>query len=267
MPVVDYNALNTDLVVILPEIIVTIFATIIIFVDLFMRRRADRSQVLAGVSIVGYVLALIACFALFDNNIGTRSFNTTAFGGMVVLDNLGLFFKMLSLGTAIIAVFFSTLFIKERGMALGEYYAIVALATLGMMVTAGSVDLTSLFVGIELMSIAIYILTGFNRADKLSNEGALKYFLLGVFSTAILVYGMAWLNGKTGYTNLRSIGQVVAAVQADRGFASNGGLMLAMLLLVAGLGFKIAAVPFHMWTPDAYQGAPTPIPAFMSVGH
>ncbi len=262
----DYSALNPNLEVILPEIIVTVFAIAVIMVDLFTRGRGSKNQMLAGVSVVGYVLALIACFLYFDNNIGSVAWGTEAFGRMVVMDNLGLFFRMLALGTAIIAVFLSTQFIKDRGFALGEYYSILALATVGMMVTSAAVDLTTLFVGIELMSIAIYILTGFNRRDKLSNEASLKYFLLGIFSTAILVYGMAWLYGMTGQTNLREIGKVLAQVQATGGIENNGGIMLALFLLVAGLGFKIAAVPFHMWTPDAYQGAPTPITAFMSVG-
>src|SRR6266576_890762 len=117
------------------------------------------------------------------------------------------------------------------------------------------------------MSISVYILTGFARTDKLSNEAAIKYFLLGIFSTAILVYGMAWLYGMTGFTNLRQIGGKVAEVVANLGGAeAYGGLVLAIILLIVGLGFKIAAVPFHMWTPDAYQGAPTPVTAFMSVG-
>lgn len=257
----DYNSLNPDFEVILPEIVVLVMAIAVIFTDLFMRGRQNKSQILAGISIAGYLIALGICAWYFTG------LNRTAFGNMVVVDNLGLFFKMLALGTAIVTVLFSTLFIKEQGMALGEYYAILALCTLGMMITAASIDLTSLFVGIELMSIAVYILTGFNRADKLSNEAALKYFLLGIFSTAILVYGMAWLYGMTGFTNLRQIGGVVQTIQnTGGGVASNGGLLLAIFLLIAGLGFKIAAVPFHMWTPDAYQGAPTPITAFMSVG-
>ncbi|MBF6612875.1 MAG: NADH-quinone oxidoreductase subunit N [Chloroflexi bacterium] len=267
---IDYNALNPDLLGILPEIIVTIFAILVVFVDLFTRGTANKSQRLAGVSIAGYLLAFIVCILQFNDieigGIVFRSAHAQVFANMMATDNLGLFFKMIALLTAIVSVLLSTLFIKERGMALGEYYAIMGLATLGMMVTAAAVDLTTVFVGIELMSIAIYILTGFARNDKLSNEASLKYFLLGIFSTAILVYGMAWLYGMTGYTNLRAIGQVVGQVQNSGGITSNGGLVLAMFLLIAGLGFKIAAVPFHMWTPDAYQGAPTPITAFMSVG-
>ena len=263
----DYAALNLNFETILPEIIVLVTSLILIFYDLFTRGRESKSRALAGISIGGYVAALVICILYFNEIIGSPGINNQqAFGGMVVVDNLGFFFKMLSLGTAIIAVLFSTQFIKERGMALGEYYSILALATLGMMVTSAAVDLTSLFVGIELMSISVYILTGFARTDKLSNEASLKYFLLGIFSTAILVYGMAWLYGSTGHTNLRSIGQVISQIEGSTGAANSGWVMLAILLLIAGLGFKIAAVPFHMWTPDAYQGAPTPITAFMSVG-
>jgi NADH-quinone oxidoreductase subunit N len=121
-----------------------------------------------------------------------------------------------------------------------------------------------IFLGIELLSIATYIMTGFARTNKLSNEAALKYFLLGVMATAILVYGMAWLYGMTGTTNLVQIAARVSQLVAAP--TTNSGLLLATILLIAGLGFKIAAVPFHLWTPDAYQGAPTPVTAIMSVG-
>jgi NADH-quinone oxidoreductase subunit N len=269
----SYNDLNTNLESILPELIVLAFALIVLFTDLFTRGRQQKSGLLAGISIVGYVLAAAACVIYYNNWLGSPFlssgpvYNTETFAGMVTVDNLGLFFKLLSLGTAIITVLFSTRFAEERGLALGEYYGVLALCTLGMMVTSAAVDLTALFVGIELMSISVYILTGFARSDRLSNEAAIKYFLLGIFSTAILVYGMAWLYGSTGHTNLRQIGGVVGQIVGTSGDAtSSGWLMLAILLLVAGLGFKIAAVPFHMWTPDAYQGAPTPITAFMSVG-
>lgn len=263
---IDYNALNPDFLTIAPELIVAITAILVVLVDLFTRgRAASKSTLLAGVSIAGYVAAFVVCLLLY-NGFFPNTLGSEGFGRMMVIDGMGLFFRMLSLGTAIVAVLLSTQFIRDRGMALGEYYAILALCTCGMMVTGASTDLTTIFVGIELMSISVYILTGFNRADKLSNEAAVKYFLLGIFSTAILVYGMAWLYGMTGFTNLRDIGGVVQRVQAASGITNNGGLMLAIFLLIAGLGFKIAAVPFHMWTPDAYQGAPTPITAFMSVG-
>ncbi len=263
---IDYSGINLNVEIILPELIVTVLAIVLIFADLFMRGRQDKARILGIVSIVGYLVALVVCVLYFNNIIGTSSFNTEGFNRMAVLDNLGLFFKMISLGTAIVAVLLSMQFIRDRGLAIGEYYTVVALATAGMMFTAGATDLTTLFVGIELMSISVYILTGFARTDRLSNEAAMKYFLLGIFSTAILVYSMAWLYGMTGHTNLRQIGEVVNSIVQAGQFNIYGGLSLAMILLVAGLGFKIAAVPFHMWTPDAYQGAPTPVTAFMSVG-
>jgi NADH-quinone oxidoreductase subunit N len=272
----NYSDISLSVEHILPELIVVVFSIAVIFVDIFTRGRAGKNNLLAIVSIVGYVLAFAACVLYFDNNIegiggslfgsGTI-FNTEAFSRMIVMDNLGLFFRMLSIGTAIVTVLLSTEYIKDRGLAVGEFYAVIGLATSGMMFTSASTDLTTLFVGIELMSIAVYILTGFARTDKLSNEAAMKYFLLGIFSTAILVYGMAWLYGMTGFTNLRQIGAKVGEIAASAGgVTSSGGLVLAIFLLIVGLGFKIAAVPFHMWTPDAYQGAPTPVTAFMSVG-
>lgn len=264
-----YSALNTNLEAILPEIIVTVFALAVIFIDLFMRGRESKNRVLATTSVVGYVLAFVVCLLYFNDYMrewGSTAFGQEAFGRMVVMDNLGLFFRMLALGTAIMTVFFSTQFIRERGMAVGEFYSVLSLATVGIMLTGASIDLTMIFVGIELSSISVYILTGFARNDKLSNEAAIKYFLLGIFSTAILVYGMAWLYGSTGRTNLRDIGEIVGSAQATGGVETSGWLILAIFLLIAGLGFKIAAVPFHMWTPDAYQGAPTPVTAFMSVG-
>jgi NADH-quinone oxidoreductase subunit N len=264
---IDFSGINLNIESILPELIVALFAIITILVDLFTKGRRDKSPLLAGVSITGYVIAFIVCILYFNNIIGSSIFNTQSFNNMIVTDNLGLFFRMLSLGTGIVGTLLSIQYVRDRGMAIGEYYSVLMLATCGMMFTSASTDLTTLFVGIELMSIAVYILTGFARGDQLSNEASLKYFLLGIFSTAILVYGMAWLYGNTGYTNLRLIGEKVAEiVSTGGGLANNGGLLLAMVLLIAGFGFKIAAVPFHMWTPDAYQGAPTPFTAFMSVG-
>ena len=195
---IDYSGINLNLESILPELIVVVFAIITILVDLFTKGRRDKSQLLAGVSITGYVLAFIACILYFNNIIGSSIFNKQSFNDMIVTDNLGLFFRMLSLGTGIVGTLLSIQYVRDRGLAIGEYYAVLMLATCGMMFTSAATDLTTIFVGIELMSIAVYILTGFARGDKLSNEASLKYFLLGIFSTAILVYGMAWLYGRHG---------------------------------------------------------------------
>src|SRR5205814_1952068 len=159
---IDYSGINLSVEHILPELIVVVFAILVIFIDIFTRGRQGKNNLLAIVSIVGYVLAFVACVLYFDNNIGgslfggAAVFNTEAFNRMVVMDNLGLFFRMLSLGTAIVTVLLSTQYIKDRGLAVGEYYAVVGLATSGMMFTAAATDLTALFVGIELMSIAVY---------------------------------------------------------------------------------------------------------------
>src|SRR5690349_7352695 len=252
LPSIDFNT-------IVPEIIVTLLAIVVVLGDLFLPK--GRKGVLTWVSAVGYFLALAACFLYFVN----PDMPLTSFSGMIVLDKLGLWFRVLALLSALIGVVFAANYIEEKGMPLGDFYAVLALATLGIMVVAASQDLTGVFVGIELSSIATYIMTGFARNNRLSNEGALKYFLLGTFATAILVYGMAWLYGMTGTTNIPLIATQVRGLVAS-GSAGQGGLLLATLLIVAGLGFKVAAVPFHMWTPDAYQGAPTPVTAIMSVG-
>ncbi len=253
------NQITPDLTTLVPEIIVTVLAVVLMLADLFLPIR--RRGILTWVSVAGYALALIAAFSYFF----AGNLPITSFSGMIVLDKLGLWLRILALLAALLGVFFAANYIAEKGMPLGDFYSVLALATLGMMIVAASQDLTGIFVGIELSSIGTYILTGFARNNKLSNEAALKYFLLGTFATAILVYGMAWLYGMTGTTNIPLIATQVR-ILVGTGAASSGGLLLAILLLVAGLGFKVAAVPFHMWTPDAYQGAPTPVTAIMSVG-
>jgi NADH-quinone oxidoreductase subunit N len=147
----------------------------------------------------------------------------------------------------------------ERASA-GEYYFLILCATLGMMFMASGTDLITLFIGLETMAVSFYILAGFIKPNQRSNEAAIKYFLLGAFSLGILLYGMSLLYGLSGSTNLRSIATALAGQERDP------VLVLAVVLVVAGLGFKIAAVPFHMWAPDVYEGAPTPVTAFLSVG-
>ena len=147
-------------------------------------------------------------------------------------------------------------------MPLGEFYVLLSFAVLGALMTAAAGDLVMIFVGIELSSLATYVLTAFAKRRETSIEGALKYFLLGIFASAILVYGMAWTYGLTGSTNLDAISARIGRSHGRWTVTSRPSLLLALLLLVVGLGFKIAAVPFHMWTPDAYDGAPTPVTAY-----
>jgi NADH-quinone oxidoreductase subunit N len=241
----------TDLWTIFPELLLIAVAIVVIAVDIVWDKKA-RLAVLA-ITLVGYVAALISVFAL-------STFRGFGFSNMVVRDPFTLFFEVVIIGAAILTALLSSGYIEQKRMAIGEYYALHIFATVGCMLVAASSDLISIFVGIELLSISVYILTGFIRRDARSNEGALKYFLLGIFATAILVYGMSWLYGLTGTTNLAGIATYISGLNRF-----SPVLLLAMLLVVAGLGFKIAAVPFHMWTPEAYEGAPTPISAFMSI--
>ena len=148
----------------------------------------------------------------------------------------------------------------EGAASPGEYYFLILCATLGMMIMAGGIDLITIFIGLETMAVSFYILAGYIKPNQRSNEAAVKYFLLGAFSLGILLYGMSLMYGLSGTTNLR----VMAA--AFVGQEKDPRLVLAVILVVAGIGFKIAAVPFHMWAPDVYEGAPTPITAFLSVG-
>ena len=149
---------------------------------------------------------------------------------------------------------------RSKARQPGEYYFLILCATLGMMIMAGGIDLITIFIGLETMAVSFYILAGFIKPNQRSNEAAVKYFLLGAFSLGILLYGMSLMYGLSGTTNLRVMATAFVGQEHDP------RLVLAVILVVAGIGFKIAAVPFHMWAPDVYEGAPTPVTAFLSVG-
>jgi NADH-quinone oxidoreductase subunit N len=180
--------------------------------------------------------------------------------GLLSIDAFATFFKAIFLLAAALTILLSTRYLDTEGARHGEYVFLVLCATLGMMFMASGTDLITIFIGLETMAIAFYILTGLLKPDRRSNEAAVKYFLLGTFSLGLLLYGLSLLYGMSGTTNLRAL----AIAVADHG--RDPWLILALILVVAGIGFKIAAVPFHMWAPDVYEGAPTPITAFLSVG-
>jgi NADH-quinone oxidoreductase subunit N len=180
-------------------------------------------------------------------------------GGMLLADGYSAFFKALFLISAALTVLVSLRYLDDEGSHYGEYYALLLFAAIGMMFMAGGGDLITIYLGLELMSLPTYVLVGFIRRDVTSTEGALKYFLMGAFTSGILLYGLALLYGLTGTTNLSAVAQKLAGLPLD-----DPALILAVILVVTGFGFKIAAVPFHMWVPDAYEGAPTSITAFMS---
>ena len=240
-----------DFYYLLPELILTAGAVLVLAIGVLAPRgSADRALTWITVAVLG-----ASAIALGP----TVGINVTIAKGLVAIDGFALFFKVLSLVAAAITVMMSARYLSVEGGRPGEYYFLVLCATIGMMFLAGAIDLITIFIGLETMAISFYILAGFLKPNRRSNEAGVKYFLLGAFSLALLLYGMALLYGLTGSTHLRTIATSMSA---------GGGLMLplAVMLLVAGVGFKIAAVPFHMWAPDVYEGAPTPITAFLSVG-
>jgi NADH-quinone oxidoreductase subunit N len=207
------------------------------------------------------LIALITVVAAFVLTLFTLGQNTLAFGGAIDMDDYSGFFEIVILAATAVTIGMSLDYVADEGLAGAEYYALILFGAFGMMLMAAAGDLIIIFLGLETMSIAVYALVGFMRRDPRSNEAALKYFLLGAFSTGFLLYGIALIYGATGTIRLDP---VRAAVTAD--MASNPLLLMGVGMLVIGFGFKVAAVPFHMWTPDAYQGAPTPVTGFMAVG-
>ena len=236
-----------------PELILVGAASVLIILDLFFRRK----EIVAFAGVLGCLAAIFASAALF---VSTDS--ATVFNGMFVFDGYGSFFKFFFYLTCILTICMSPKYLEVEGVVFGEYYALLLLATAGMAFMASAADLIVLFLGLELMTLSTYVLIGIRRDSLRSNEAAIKYFLLGGFSTAFLLYGIALIYGLTGTTQIDSI----AAFVADP--ASEGGalLVLPVTLLVVGFGFKISAAPFHMWAPDVYEGAPTAVTAFLSVG-
>lgn len=248
-----------DFGLMLPQFIVFGLAIVLMFADAFVPR-GSHYTLLTGLSLIGYAAALVAL-------VGQDGENKSTFGGMFRADGLTVFLSVVIISSAILSVMISASYVQnlEGRMPIGEFYVLLAFSVLGALIVSAAGDILIVFVGIELASLATYVLTAFAKRRVTSIEGALKYFLLGIFASAILIYGMAWTYGLTGSTNLNDISTHLAGVVSGQE-QREPALLLALLLLVVGLGFKIAAVPFHMWTPDAYDGAPTPVTAFMSVG-
>ena len=239
-----------DFYYVLPEIVLTFGALVLLIVDLILPK---RDGAVFGVAIVT-LLATAAAVLSF------AGVNVTDSAGLLAIDGYATFFKLVFLLSAVMTVLMSGSYLRVEGVRAGEYCFLILCATLGMMFMASGVDLITLFIGLETMAIAFYILAGFLKPSERSNEAAVKYFLLGAFSLGLLLYGMSLLYGATGTTSLNGIAAALA--NGERSLV----LILALILIGAGMGFKIAAVPFHMWAPDVYEGAPTPVTAFLSVG-
>ena len=239
-----------DLVTLLPELILAALVLVVITTDLFLPRA--RKWILTPLTVAGLILAGAALVVVWD-------INETVYAGFYVVDDLSVFLKGATVIIGILSALFAPAYLAVRRIPLGEFYTILVSALIGMSVLASSSDLVTLFLGLELMTMPSYLLTGLHKTDRYSNEGGLKYFLLGSFASAILLFGIAWVYGLTGTTN-------IAEVAASMGGDLSPAMLVAIGFLMVGGTFKIAAVPFHYWTPDAYQGAPTPITGFLSVG-
>jgi NADH-quinone oxidoreductase subunit N len=241
-----------DLYYLLPELVLTAGALLLLVLSALTPRRNHRWLSWAGVGV------LVATGVAMVPLAGVPPISVSK--GLVAVDAFSFFFKLVFLLSAILTLLISIRYLEVENTRHGEYVFMVLTATLGMMFMAGGTDLITLFIGLETMAIPFYILTGMLKPNRRSNEASVKYFLLGAFSLGLLLYGMSMMYGLSGSTNLRTIALAVAAHGRDP------WLVLGLIFVVAGIGFKIAAVPFHMWAPDVYEGAPTPITAFLSVG-
>ncbi len=240
----------------IPAMSVAVWACILLLIDLWVPK--DRKSTTAWLAAGGLVFAFVA--NLFVYNTPGESFM-----GMFVADRFTGFMNVIILVTAFLGVLLSLDYLKRAGIERGEFYILLLFATSGMMFMASSNDLIAVFVSLELLSIPLYVLSAFRAPDLKSEESGLKYFVLGAFASAFFVYGAALVYGATGTTNLP---EIFAALQTLN-VAETGTALLMLVgsgLVLVGLGFKVAVVPFHMWTPDVYEGAPTPVTAFMSVG-
>ncbi|MBA7466995.1 NAD(P)H-quinone oxidoreductase subunit 2 [subsurface metagenome] len=242
-----------NLVLLTPEISLAGTAIVVILLDLVIQRKGW----LVVVSIAGIVVSAGFTLAMWGGS------SQAIFNNMLAVDNFALFFKLLFLGITTLVILASVDYASKFARFQGEYYALVLLAALGMMLMAATTELISIYIALELASISLYALVGFLKDTK-STEASLKYLLLGALASAVLLFGMALVFGFTGKTQLGEIAQAIQTMSPQAVLASPG-LVLGIVLLVAGFGFKIAAVPFHMWVPDVYEGAPTPITAYLSV--
>ena len=257
-----------DLRLIAPEIILSLCACVALVMEVLLPKRLSRW---AGYFALGAAaLTAASVVALGWPLLSGEGSTLVGFYGTVKVDGFAVVFKLIFLLAAALTVAVSLRYLDVEGEQRGEYYALVLFATVGMMFLASGYDLIVLYISLELMALTFYVLVGYAKRERRSNEAGMKYFLLGAFSSGILLYGMSLLFGVAKSTNLAEIGPAVAAAVSTAG--DLGGLslrpmaVLAMIALGAGLFFKIAAVPFHMWAPDAYEGAPTPVTAFLSTG-
>ncbi|HXI46792.1 MAG TPA: NADH-quinone oxidoreductase subunit N [Candidatus Acidoferrales bacterium] len=245
----------SDVVTIAPFVLAVLVAMAVLVVDIV--RPGDRNAVLA-VALGG--LAIVAAATLV-----TGQTAATAFGGGYTVDALTTFLDLVFIGIVAFTLVFAPDYLVPRGLPLAEFAIVLLFAMTGAMLISAAGDLLVLFIALELMVLPGYLLAGYHKSDGYSTEGAIKYFLLGSFSSAIFLFGLAFIWGMTGTTNIAAIASSLRLI-ASGGAALSPGLAMGLAFLTTGVAFKIAAVPFHYWTPDAYQGSPTPVTGYLSVG-
>jgi proton-translocating NADH-quinone oxidoreductase chain N len=251
----------------LPEIVLCVWAMLVLVAGVSGRHRPhpadgtddETARSTRSTADLGWLALVGVLIAAFFNG-WLYGVNEVGSDSMIAVDSFRLFANWIFLIAAALAILISFAYVDRQRLQAGEFHGLILLSTAGMMFMAGARDLIVIFLGLEVMSIAVYAMSAFNRRDRRSAEAGLKYFLLGAFSTGFFLYGVALVYGATGSTNVVVIGASVAS-----GAASAGMLAIGVALLTVGFAFKVSAVPFHMWTPDVYEGAPAPVTAFMSV--
>jgi NADH-quinone oxidoreductase subunit N len=242
-----------DYLRILPEIVLSVFGMAVMLLDPLLEERR-RAKVLGGVGLVGALVALVSTFCMAKQR-------GPAFWNMVQVDSFSVFFHFLVIAITVVVVLSSYEYMEVQKIRAGEYYALMLFGAVGMCLMSSAVELVLIFIALEISSISTYILAGFRRRAAISSESSVKYFLLGSFATAFFLYGVALMFGATGST---SIAVVSTRLQAEPTVPVLA--YAAFALMFVGLGFKVAAAPFHVWTPDVYEGAPSPVVGFMSTG-
>ncbi|HKY43617.1 MAG TPA: NADH-quinone oxidoreductase subunit N [Pyrinomonadaceae bacterium] len=263
MPVINWA-------LIAPEVIVCAAAVLVMLVDAFVR--PTQRWITGSIALVGLAVAAVASILLWLNGTTTAD----AFNGMIVLDELRLSFTLVFLLVSALTLLISTVWVQGEQLPAGEFHSLLLFATVGMMLMASGNDLVIIFLGLEILSIATYVMAGFRRTDVRSNESSLKYFILGSFSSAFLLYGIALVYGATSIAQPGPGGPVTGIVAGTTNIAEIASrinqaqypalLFAGAAMMLVGFGFKIATAPFHIWTPDVYEGAPTPVTAFMAAG-
>ena len=256
---------GTDYLLSLPIILLTLFALAILLIDLMLPREMKWAN--AATAFVGVIFAAAGTWRIqAEYAKGGRSLlGFPAFMGSMLVDRFAIYFFYLFLAGTAIAILMSVRYLEIENEHHGEFYALMLFSVVGMMCMAAGYDIILIFIGLELMAISTYVLVGFLRRDRRSNEAALKYLLLGAFSSGIFAYGLSLFYGLSGSTNLQGINDYLRRHMIANNGHADPVIVLALLTTATGLLFKIAAVPFHQWAPDAYEGAPTSITGFMSV--